>query len=103
MWLSRALSNPESAAAPWTMRRVGVGHYENFPVASLLCPAALRDPVRAIYAFARTADDLADEGDAPAAARLADLGRFRAALGATSDRLRAPSPATVAPDPWSGV
>jgi len=85
------------------MRRVGVGHYENFPVASLLCPAALRDPVRAIYAFARTADDLADEGDASAAARLADLGRFRAALGATCGRLRAPSPATVAPDPWSGV
>ena len=41
-----------------------VEHYENFPVASLLCPAALRPAIEAIYAFARTADDIADEGDA---------------------------------------
>ena len=43
---------------------VSVDHYENFPVASVLCPPRLRPAVRAIYAFARTADDLADEGDA---------------------------------------
>ena len=41
-----------------------VRHYENFPVASLLCPAHLRPAVVAIYNFARTADDLADEGEA---------------------------------------
>ena len=58
------------------------GHYENFPVASWLCPARLRAPIRAIYAFARTADDLADEGDAGAAQRLAALARYRAALHA---------------------
>ena len=46
------------------MRPVSVDHYENFPVASLLCPPDLRGPIRAIYAFARTADDIADEGDA---------------------------------------
>ena len=40
---------------------MAVDHYENFPVASWLCPAALRPAVRAIYAFARTADDFADE------------------------------------------
>ena len=45
---------------------MGVGHYENFPVASLLLPARLRRPVDAIYRFARTADDIADEGDFPA-------------------------------------
>ena len=45
--------------------RVTVGHYENFPVASRLVPAALRPAVVAIYRFARGADDLADEGDAP--------------------------------------
>ena len=50
-----------------------VDHYENFPVASWLCPPRLRQPVAAIYWFARTADDLADEGDAPAARRLDDL------------------------------
>jgi hydroxysqualene synthase len=61
---------------------MSVGHYENFPVASLLCPPALRPPIQAIYAFARTADDLADEGDACAAERLAELARFRAALAA---------------------
>ena len=37
-------------------------HYENFPVASRVVPARLRGPVAAIYAFARTADDFADEG-----------------------------------------
>ncbi|WP_233135326.1 squalene/phytoene synthase family protein, partial [Acidovorax sp. T1m] len=47
-----------------------VTHYENFPVASLLCPPHLRQPIAAIYAFARTADDIADEGDATPAQRL---------------------------------
>jgi squalene synthase HpnC len=52
---------------------MGVGHYENFPVASLLLPAPLRPAVRAIYRFARTADDVADEGDATSEERLARL------------------------------
>ena len=55
-------------------------HYENFPVASWLSPPALRPAVMAIYRFARTADDLADEGDATAAERLADLAAFRSDL-----------------------
>ncbi|MDD2947630.1 MAG: squalene/phytoene synthase family protein, partial [Rugosibacter sp.] len=38
-------------------------HYENFPVASLLLPKPLREPIAAIYAFARSADDFADEGE----------------------------------------
>ncbi len=59
-------------------------HYENFPVASWLCPARLRPPVAAIYAFARTADDIADEGDAPAHQRLADLAAMRSDLLAAS-------------------
>ncbi len=52
-------------------------HYENFPVASWLCPARLRAPIAAIYWFARTGDDLADEGPADAASRLADLAQYR--------------------------
>ena len=40
-----------------------VDHYENFPVASWLCPPQLRPAIAAIYWFARTADDIADEGD----------------------------------------
>ena len=57
-------------------------HYENFPVASWLCPPHLRPAIAAIYWFARTADDLADEGDAAAAARLADLAQYRQDLQA---------------------
>ncbi|MCU0803750.1 MAG: squalene synthase HpnC [Burkholderiales bacterium] len=64
---------------------MSVGHYENFPVASLLLPKPLRLPVGVIYRFARTADDLADEGDAPAAARLTALDACRAEL----DRIEA--------------
>ena len=60
----------------------GVEHYENFPVASVLCPPALRPAVVAIYHFARTADDIADEGDAPSAQRLADLQAYRQDLRA---------------------
>ena len=51
----------EAAAAEAYCARLTRGHYENFPVASLLVPRDLRPAVRAIYAFARTADDFADE------------------------------------------
>ena len=60
--------------------RVSVGHYENFPVASLLLPAPLREPVAVIYRFARGADDFADEGDDPPPARLEKLGRYSSQL-----------------------
>ena len=64
---------------------MSVNHYENFPVASILLPARLRPAVETIYAFARSADDLADEGDAPAEARLAALAAYERAL----DRIEA--------------
>ena len=57
-----------------------IDHYENFPVASWLCPARLRPAVAALYHFARTADDLADEGHDPAHQRLDALGEYRADL-----------------------
>jgi squalene synthase HpnC len=59
---------------------MSVGHYENFPVASVLLPAALRHPVSVIYRFARTADDFADEGDLRPHERLALLAGYRAEL-----------------------
>lgn len=59
---------------------MSVGHYENFPVASLLLPAPLREPVEVIYRFARTADDFADEGSDPDRIRLAKLSVYQAAL-----------------------
>ncbi|PXW95036.1 squalene synthase HpnC [Sphaerotilus hippei] len=75
---------------------MSVEHYENFPVASILCPPAWRPTIQAIYWYARTADDLADEGEAPAAQRRADLQAFRADL----DRLYAGQAPTTR---WAGV
>ena len=57
-----------------------VEHYENFPVASLLLPRRLRQPIEAIYRFARGADDIADEGNASNTERLNGLARFAAEL-----------------------
>ena len=65
-----------------TCARFARDHYENFPVASWLLPRAMRPHVSAVYAFARVADDFADEGGRPAAERLA-------LLDAWHDRLRA--------------
>ena len=59
---------------------MGVNHYENFPVASLLLPLEFRHPVAQIYRFAREADDFADEGELPDAVRLERLERFRGQL-----------------------
>jgi len=70
------------------MKTTTVHHYENFPVASWLCPAHLRAPISAIYHFARTADDLADEGTPSADQRLRDLSDFRSDLHAVSQGLR---------------
>ena len=54
-----------------------VDHYENFPVASFLLPKHLRQPIEAIYHFARGADDIADEGHANDNERLAALDTYR--------------------------
>ena len=66
---------------------MAVGHYENFPVASLLLPAPLRRPVQIIYRFARSADDFADEGNDPQDVRLEKLDGYRRQLEAPSDPL----------------
>ena len=59
---------------------MAVEHYENFPVASILLPSRLRKPVEVIYAFARSADDIADEGDFRPEERLAALSAYIAEL-----------------------
>ncbi|HWC76457.1 MAG TPA: squalene synthase HpnC [Blastocatellia bacterium] len=67
--------------------RLAKSHYENFPVGSLLIPARLRKHVYAIYAFARTADDLADEGyekGLDEESRLASLAQWREMLETSS-------------------
>jgi hydroxysqualene synthase len=64
--------------------RLAREHYENFPVASRLLPRHMRPHVAAIYAFARLADDMADEGERLAAERLADLEDWRERLHAAA-------------------
>lgn len=71
---------PKRTATCVSSPSTAVDHYENFPVASVLCPPALRPAVAAIYHFARTADDIADEGDANPSERLAELAHYRADL-----------------------
>ena len=70
---------------------MSINHYENFPVASWLCPPQLRAPIAAIYHFARCADDLADEGEASVGQRHADLQAYRRDLDAVAAG-HAPSP-----------
>jgi hydroxysqualene synthase len=82
---------------------VGVDHYENFPVASWLCPPRLRTAVRAIYGFARTADDIADEGVATTAQRLERLERYAHALEHTLSQTAAASAAHAGVDDWPGA
>ena len=86
--------NPGPSPHPASLQ--GVSHYENFPVATVLCPPHLRPAIAAIYWFARTADDIADEGDAAPQTRLDDLAAYRADLMATAAG-RAPSKR------WAGV
>jgi squalene synthase HpnC len=67
-----------------------VDQYENFPVASVLLPKALRAPIGIIYQVVRTAGDIADEGDWGASERHARLADFRAGLDAVAARRAAP-------------
>ena len=75
---------PELAGAYAYCERLAQTHYENFPVASRLLPAPMRPHIAAIYAFARIADDMADEGARPAADRLADLDDWERRLDAAA-------------------
>jgi phytoene synthase len=71
-------------------RRLAASHYENFPVASFLLPASVRPHVAAIYAFARIADDLADDPGRGPTDRLWLLDQWRQRLHATPDQNHAP-------------
>lgn len=69
--------------------RLAQSHYENFPVASRLLPQRLRRHVAAIYAFARTADDFADEPGRSTEERLRLLAEWRAHLRRPDDAPKA--------------
>ncbi len=72
--------------------KLAKSHYENFPVASFLLPKKLREPIALIYAFARQADDFADEGDLFPAQRIALLNEFKDELNRIKEN-RQPSTA----------
>ena len=72
--------NAKLADAYQYCQQLAKSHYENFPVASLLLPKRLRQPISVIYAFARTADDFADEGNEPVDVRLEQLDDYSTAL-----------------------
>lgn len=64
------------------MMTLAARHYENFPVGSLFVPRKYREAIHLIYAFARTADDLADEGTMSTAERIAQLEAMQTSLHA---------------------
>jgi phytoene synthase len=69
---------PESLARAYAAcEAFARAHYENFPVASRLLPAPMRPHIAAVYAFARVADDIADEGGASPAERRDELARWQ--------------------------
>ncbi len=72
------------------------GHYENFPVASVLLPRPIRGPVAAIYAYARRADDLADEGERAPEDRIAELDAMGRQLDRTTQGSRGDDPVFIA-------
>lgn len=75
-----SVSNNQDAFA--YCQSMAKNHYENFPVASVFLPRRLRRPIAVIYAFARTADDIADEGELSPDERLAGLDAMAANLDA---------------------
>jgi squalene synthase HpnC len=78
--------------------RLAAAHYENFPVASRLLPREMRPHVAAIYAFARVADDFADEGQRPESERHRLLDDWLARLRACAVPVASPpAPASHAP------
>src|SRR3990172_2992871 len=77
-------------------QRITRSHYENFPVASVLLPRRLRQPISVIYAYARSADDFADEGDLDASTRLSLLDDYRRQLDRLTQGERPTDPVFIA-------
>jgi squalene synthase HpnC len=87
-------STPDLARAYAACERLAREHYENFPVASILLPKPMRAPIAAVYAFARRADDFADEPGYRDEERLRLLDEWRARLHECVSR----QPAGSSPD-----
>ena len=90
-------------AAYASCERRARSHYENFPVASWLLPRPMRRHVAAVYAFARVADDFADEGELPRAERLRLLERWKQRLLAAGKGESQPQPVQGEPDDSAAI
>ena len=66
--------------------KIAVGHYENFPVGSVLFPKRIRKYIYSIYAFARTADDIADSESLSSEEKLRQLGDMESKLNQISNK-----------------
>ena len=78
-----AAGSPDDLSSAYAYcEKLAFAHYENFPVASQLLPARMRPHIAAIYAFARTADDFADEPGIPDSERLRLLDDWQCRLNA---------------------
>lgn len=86
------MTTPDTEAAYRHCERLAHAHYENFPVASWLLPRHVRRPIAVIYAFARNADDFADEGQHSEAQRLTLLEGY-------AEKLRALARGAATDDP----
>lgn len=85
---------PALARAYAACTSLAASHYENFPVASRLLPASMRPHIAAVYAFARVADDIADEGGDPPAIRQARLRAWQQRLHEAARGLGDPASAS---------
>lgn len=86
-----------ASAAYASCERRARAHYENFPVASFLLPARMRPHVAAVYAFARVADDFADEGAMAPDERLRLLEHWHRRLDVAASGGTPPAPASGEP------
>lgn len=75
---------------------IAKSHYENFPVASWFLPRRMRYPVAVIYAFARRADDLADEGELTDTQRINELNQLAQQIDALYDNMPSKDPVFIA-------
>lgn len=76
--------------------RLAHSHYENFPVASYFLPKKIRRPIAVIYAFARQADDIADEGNFTEPARLEQLETYWQSLEKITNGIELVDPLFIA-------
>jgi squalene synthase HpnC len=90
-------------AAYAACERLAAAHYENFPVASLLVPRSMRRHIAAVYAFARAADDFADEGPRASDERLRLLDRWLDRLHRCATGHPAPDPIPEEPSDTLGI